>query len=499
MSLLSAVADDQPLVCLVDDAQWLDQVSTQVLVFVARRLLAEPVALVFAVREPSEALADGLPARTIGGLSSSDARALLDSVSHGRLDGPVRDRIVAETRGNPLALLELPRSMTAGELAGGFALPGTRPLANHIEQSFVRRVELLPDETRSLLLIAAAEPLGDGALLRRAAERLGIGPDAEAPAEDEGLIEFGAQVRFRHPLVRSAAYRSGSVVDRRAVHLALAEATDSTIDPDRRVWHRAHAAAGTDEAVAADLEQSAERAQSRGGASAAAAFLERATELTPDPGRRATRALAAAHAKFHAGAFDAAEVLIETAELGPLDDLQCAQIALLRAQIVYARRRGSDAPSLLLDAAKGLEGLDDGLARETYLEALGAAIYAGRLSSRSLPEIARGVAEAPTHTSGSPLIDRLLDGVAKRFTEGYTEAVAPLREALEMFRHHAQEGGVGSTRWFPLAWLLAAELWDDELVEALASRGYSWLGTQGHWPTFPSRADVSSARAHQRG
>ena len=429
LSLLSAVAEDQPLVCLVDDAQWLDQVSAQTLVFVARRLLADPVALVFAVREPSNALVDGLPARTVGGLTSNDARALLDSVSHSRLDERVRERIVAETRGNPLALLELPHSLTAGELAGGFALPGTRPLASHIEQSFMRRFEQLPDETQGLLLVAAAEPLGDGALLRHAADRLGIGADAGAPAEDDGLIEFGAQVRFRHPLVRSAAYRAGSAVDRRAAHLALAEATDGETDPDRRAWHRAHAAAGPDEAVAAELEQSAARAQSRGGVAAAAAFLERAMELTADPGRRAARALAAAHAKFEAAAFDAAEALIELAETGPLDDLQRAQLALLRAQIVYARRRGSDAPPLLLDAAKGLEGLDDGLARETYLEALGAAIYAGRLSTRPLREVAEIVREAPAQPSASPLIDLLLDGVAKRFTDGYTVSAAPLQRS----------------------------------------------------------------------
>ena len=349
LSLLSAAAEEQPLVCLVDDAQWLDRVSAQILAFVARRLLAESFGLVFAVREPSDTVElDGLAERIVGGLSNDDSRALLESASLGRLDERVRDRIVAETRGNPLALLELPRGMTAAELAGGFALPGTRPLASHIEQSFLGRVESLPQQTQRLLLIAAAEPLGDAALLRRAAAQLGIGADAEAPAEQEGLIEFGARVRFRHPLVRSAAYRAGSVADRRVVHGALAEVTDRLLYPDRRAWHRAHAAAEPDEDVAADLERSAERAQSRGGVAAAAAFLERAAELTDDPARRGARALAAAHAKFDAAAFDSADTLLAAAEINPLNDLQRAQVARVagrdRVRPPTGKRRRSAAP-----------------------------------------------------------------------------------------------------------------------------------------------------------
>ena len=241
----------------------------------------------------------------------------------------------------------------------------------------MRRIGSLPRQTQQLLLIAAAEPLGDATLLWSAAKRLGIDAEAEAPAEDDGLIEFGARVRFRHPLVRSAAYRAGSVADRRVVHHALAEVTDPQLDPDRRAWHRAHAAAGPDEDVAAELERSAARAQSRGGVAAAAAFLERATELTVDPARRSTRALAAAQATFEAGAFDAADELIAAAEIGPLDELQRAESALLRAQLVYAPQARERGPPLLLDAAQRLEGLDDALARETYLEALGAVIFAG--------------------------------------------------------------------------------------------------------------------------
>ncbi len=335
LGLLSEVAEEQPLVCVVDDMQWLDRLSAQILAFVARRILAESVGLVFAVREPSEEEEElaGLPEQVVGGLSDDDARALLDAIP-GRLDARVRDRMVAETRGNPLALLELPRGLTMAELAGGFALPYVQPLTSQIEQSFLRQLQSLPAETQRLLLTATAQVVGDVDLLWRAADRLGIGADAAAPAEAAGLIEFGAQVRLRHPLMRSATYRAASLRDRQAVHRALAEATDPDADPDRRAWHRAHAAVGPDEAVAGELERSADRARGRGGVAAAAAFLERATELTPDPARRGARALAAAEAKFEAGAPDAATELLAVAETCPLDELPRARVARLRAQIV---------------------------------------------------------------------------------------------------------------------------------------------------------------------
>jgi DNA-binding CsgD family transcriptional regulator len=400
-----------------------------------------------------------------------DARALLGSVFPGRLDERVRDRIVAETRGNPLALLELSRGSTAGELAGGFAVPATGRLAGQIEHGFLTRVRSLPEQTQRLLLIAAAEPLGDAILLQRAAELLGIGADAKSPAEDEGLIEFGARVRFRHPLVRSAAYRAGSVADRQAVHQALAEVTDPQADPDRRAWHRAHAAAELDEDVAADLERSAERARGRGGVAAAAAFLEQALKLTVDPGARSMRALAAAQAKFEAADYDAADALATAAEIGPLDDLLQAKLARLRAQIVFARDRGRDAPPLFLDAARRIESLDDRLARETYLQALGAAIFAGRLSTHpTLAEIAESARAASAQPAGLGPIDLLLDGVARRFTDGYSAAVAPMRGALEVFRRHADGTDAATVRWFWLAWLLAADLWDDVLQDELATR-----------------------------
>ena len=355
LSLLSEVARERPLVCLVDDAQWLDRASAQALAFVARRLLAESAALVFAVREPGGELA-GLPELVVEGLGDADARALLASVIPGPLDERVRDRIVAETRGNPLALLELPRGVTPAELAGGFGLPDALPLSGRIEESFRRRLEALPADTRRLLLVAAAEPVGEPVLVWRAAERLGIGAEAAAPAATAGLLEFGARVRFRHPLVRSAVYRAASLEDRQGVHRALAEATDPEVDPDRRAWHRAQATPGPDEEVAAELERSAGRAQARGGLAAAAAFLERAAALTPEPARRAERALAAAQAKHQAGALRrGAASCWPTAEAGPLDELQRARVDLLRAQIAFAvepRQRRSAAAAQGRQAAR---------------------------------------------------------------------------------------------------------------------------------------------------
>ncbi|KAB8194118.1 AAA family ATPase [Nonomuraea phyllanthi] len=465
LSLLAEVAEEQPLLCVVDDAQWLDRVSAQTLAFVARRLLAEQVALVFAVRTSTLGPGDdqllGLPELVVRGLRDDDARALLESVVPGRLDERVRDRIVAETRGNPLALLELPRGLTAADLAGGFGRPDARPLANQIEQSFLRRIGALPGDSQRLLLAAAAEPVGDVALLRRVTEHLDIAPDAAAAAEAAGLIEFGTRARFRHPLVRSAAYRAADPAERQEVHRALAEATDPRSDPDRRAWHRAHAAVEPDETVAGELERSADRAQARGGVAAAAAFLKRATELTPDPARRGTRALAAAQATFEAGAPDTALELLAAAEMGPLDELQHARLARLRGQIVFARRRGGDALPLLLDAARRLERVDEGQAREAYLEAIGAAVFAGRLDGRGgvrqVAEAARGAPQGPRR-----LVDTLLDGLAARFAEGYASGAPPLKRALRAFLRDAGRDGDDIMRWLWLTWLVAGDLWDDE-------------------------------------
>jgi DNA-binding CsgD family transcriptional regulator len=486
LSLLAEVAEEEPLVCLVDDAQWLDHASAGTLAFVARRLLAERVGFVFALREPSD---DGdlarLPELVVGGVNDADARALLDSVIKGPVDEPVRDRIIAETRGNPLALLELPRGLTPAELAGGFGLPDTMPLSSRIEEGFRRRLESLRVETRRLLLTAAAEPVGDVTLLWRAADRLGIGVDEAAEAEAAGLIEIDGRVRFRHPLVRSAVYRSASTQERQDVHRALAEVTDPESDPDRRAWHRAHATRAPDEEVAVELEHSAGRAQARGGVAAAAAFLERATQLTLDPTRRGGRALAAAEAKFEVAAPERVFALLATAELCPLDALQRARLERLRAQLTFARRRGSDAARLLLEAARRLEPLDAGLARETYVEAIGAAIFAGRLSdSRDLRKAAEAARAAPSGSEPPRAIDVLLDGLATRFTDGYVAGVPPLRRALHAF---VREEG---RRQDELAWLLLAspvahEAWDDEAADRLTARSVARARDAGALTILP--------------
>ena len=468
LSLLSEVAGDQPLICLIDDEQWLDQASEQTLGFVARRLAAEPVALVFAARDPGADLA-GQPELVIEGLRADHARALLDSALAGPLDARVRDLIVAETRGNPLALLELPRGLTPAELAGGFGLPTTR-LTSRIEDSFGRQLAALPAPTRQLLQLAAADPSGDRSLLWRAAGRLGIGVQAGVPAVDAGLVEFDGRVRFRHPLTRSAAYRSASRAERRQLHAALAEVTDSQLDPDRRAWHLAQAAPDKDEDVAAELERSAGRAQARGGVAAAAAFLERAALLTGDPARRAGRALAAAQAKVQAGASGAARDLLAMAEAGPLSDLEQARLELARARLVSATSRGGDAPLLLLRAAGRLERIDISLARATYLDAVAAAMFAGRLASPggSTMEVARAAAAAPPPPHRPRPPDLLLDGLAALYTQGYAAALPLLREAVAAA--DSSTSADEEPHWLWLACVVASHVWDDERWELLSRR-----------------------------
>ena len=466
LSLLSEVAEDRPLVCVVDDEQWLDRASAQALAFVARRLDTESVGLVFAARVPSDELT-GISEVVVEGLGEADAQALLDSVLTGPLDPSVRDRIVRETRGNPLALLELPRE--PAELAGGFGLPSARSLSGRIEENFRRQLEALPDQTRRLVLVAAADPVGETLLVWRAAEGLAIGFEAAAPASDAGLVEFGAHVRFRHPLVRAASYRSAPVQERQAAHAALAAATDPEVDPDRRAWHRAQAAAGPDEQVAAELERSAERAQARGGLSAAAAFRERAAELTPEPARRTERTLAAARAMHMTGAFDAALGLLVLAEAGALDELARARVDMLRAQIAFLSRRGSDAPGLLLRAAKRLEPLDIGLARQTYLDALSAGVFAGRASGGiALVDVAKAALAAPRPSGAPGVTDLFLQGVATEFTDGYPAAAPTLRRALSAFRS-GELSSAEQGRCTFLAWRTACLLWDDDSLDVLSS------------------------------
>jgi DNA-binding CsgD family transcriptional regulator len=489
LSLFSEVAQEQPLLCVVDDAQWLDRASAQALVFVARRLLAESVALVLVTRDPSEELT-GLQALVIEGLPTGDARALLGSALRVPLDERVRERIVAETRGNPLALLELPRGMTPGELAGGFGLLDTPGLSGRIEDSFRRRLAGLPSDTQRLLLVAAAEPVGDPVLVWRAAGRLGIA--VQAAADTDGLLTIAARVTFRHPLVRSAVYRAASPEERQTVHRALADATDPEVDPDRRAWHLAQATPGFDEDVASELERSASRAQARGGLSAAAAFLERATTLTLDPVRRAERALAAAEAKYHAGALDVALGLVAIADSGLLTEFQCAHVDVLRAQIAFAVNRGRDAPPLLLKAAKRLEFLDARLARETYLDALTAAVLAHRLATGvGLLQVADAVRASPPVRSPRAS-DLLLDGWVLLITEGYEAGTPMLKRALRAFRSQSVPRDE-EIRWLWLACHTAYELWDDETWRLFSERLVELAREAGALAALPIALDALSS------
>ncbi|RSM91867.1 helix-turn-helix transcriptional regulator [Kibdelosporangium aridum] len=466
LTLFADVAEQQPLVCVVDDAQWLDRMSRQALGFASRRLLAERICVVLAVRDGcDEDELTALPELVVGGLSDTDAGVLLDSVFRGPMDRRVRDRIIAETRGNPLALLELPRAWTAAELADGF---DETPLKSRIEQGFQRQLDQLPADTRKLLLTAAAEPLGDATLLWRAAGVLGLGADPAAAAEATGLIEFGARVRFRHPLVRSAAYRSGSLPERQEVHRALAEVTDAIVDPDRRAWHRAQATSVPDEDVAADLEHTAGRTRARGGLLAAAAFLERAALLTPDPANRSRRELTAATLKRDAGALDAALRLLGAVESGPPDPLRAAEVEYLRGQIAFDQRRGTDAAKLLLSAATRLEPLDGDRAREAYLAALSAAMWA----ESGVVEAAHAALAAP-RTANRP-VDLVLDAVATYLSAGHDAAAPIMAEALDALRSlDTGEDDVSRSLWLMgnrAGGILATEMWDYDSVRALAQR-----------------------------
>jgi DNA-binding CsgD family transcriptional regulator len=469
LTLFAEIAEEQPLVCIIDDAQWLDRASAQILGFVARRLLAERIALVCATRSDlgDQALA-GLPELSVDGLGDSDARALLLENVYGPLDAAVCDQIVTDSHGNPLALLELPRSWRAADLAGGFGLPDSQPVVSKIEQSYVRRLRVLPSETQLLLLAAAAEPLGDPLLLHRAAETLGVDMGAADPAVDAGLLRIGGRVEFAHPLVRSAAYRSAATEDRHRVHRALADATDPETDPDRRAWHRARATPGPGEEVATELERSAGRAQARGGVAASAAFLQRAVALTVDPARRAGRALAAAHASFQAGEFDAALGLLATAEAYPLDGFQSAQAALLRGHVALASAYGNDAAPLLLQAARGLEPFDLELARRAYLTAWGAAITANHLGGAGvLLEICRAVRALPPLPAAPHPLDLVLEGLALLTTDDRAAATPILQRAAKAVLQLPVEDML---RWGWLAPAASSAIWDSEGAIAIYER-----------------------------
>jgi DNA-binding CsgD family transcriptional regulator/tetratricopeptide (TPR) repeat protein len=466
LTLLSQAADERPLLCVVDDAQWLDEVSAGTLAFVARRLLAEPVGFVLAARADGPEFR-GLAELAVDGLRNGDARALLRSVVPFRLDDRILARIVAETRGNPLALLELPRGLTITQLADGFGPLDAEVLPARLEQSFERRLAAVPDPVRLFMLIAAAEPTGDPLLVWRAAELLGI-DHAAIDADNNGLVTIRDSVLFRHPLVRSAIYRSAAVNQRRKVHLALAEATDRDIDRDRRAWHLAVAAAGPDEEVATELEQSAARAQARGGVAATAAILQRAVALTQHPTRRADRALRAADVSLQAGAFDAALRLAATAESGASDDLRRARIDLVRGQVTFALGNAVDAAPMLLQAARELEPFDQELSRQTLMTAWGAAFVAAQVIGEGVvSELGHAVRALPRRLGDPRPIDTLLDGYALLQTEGHAAAASTLKRAAEVLMSIPAEDVL---HWGRLVTGASTAVWDEVRYRATCVR-----------------------------
>jgi DNA-binding CsgD family transcriptional regulator len=485
LGLLAEVAEDRPVVCIVDDAQWLDDATARTLAFVARRLLAESIAFVFAVRDPAApaALAN-LPQLRVEGLPEEDALALLDSVITVPLDARVRDRVVAETRGNPLALMELPRGLSPAEIELGFGLHDKMPIAGRIEQGFLRQLQQLPSDTRLLLLTASIEPLGDVPLLWRAAEHLSINVDAAAPAEETGLVAFRGRVRFRHPLVRSAVFRTAGTSDLRAAHDALAFATDLDLDPERHAWHRAYAAAEPDEEIVKELEQAAEHAQRRGALVTAAAFLERATELTHEPALRATRALMATAWKVFAAEYESGLELLATAELCPLDEYQRAWLLWLRASALSGLRRAYDCPQMLLEAAALLAPMDGLRAREAYVNALGTQMYVGRLRDKGMHDIATAACAAPASPVPSRPIDAMLDAFAIRFTDGYHAGLTPLRRAVDACIAE-QDPGEQFLQWQWFAPPMAPEVWDDERWDRLTEHVVQLNRAAGGVATLP--------------
>jgi DNA-binding CsgD family transcriptional regulator len=496
-SLLADVAKGRRLLCIIDDAQWLDAASMQALAFAARRLSWESMAIVFAIREPSDNPdLIGLAQLPVTGLPQKHARTLLATVIPGRLGGRVRDRILAETHHNPLALLEAARSLTASELAEGFALPdiGSLPVGIEEEQ-YLQRIGELPNGIGQLMVLAAADPTGDAALILRAAQTLKIRPEIVAQAEDEQLLEIGVYIRFPSPRLRTAVYRMATTAERRAAHAALSMASDPESEPDRRAWHRAQAAAGPNEGIAKDLVRCANRAHRHGDVASEATFLEQAAALTPDPSRRASRALSASEAKFEAGDLQAAEVLLAIADVGPLSQREQAQAQRVQAQMAFESGNTSDAPSLLLRAAQRLETLDTELAQETYLEGFAAATVTGFQHGTDVVTIARAARSAPLGHEPSGATQLLVRGLAIRFTDGYAAAAPTLHAAL---RAHRSKGSHLDRSCVTYS-IVAMELWDDEAWLEFASEQANVARATGRLSLLPRALAHLAANHIQAG
>lgn len=488
LTLLGEAGADRPTICVIDDTQWVDRASRQTLAFVARRMLADPVVMLFCVRDSGDDddLA-GLPELALHGLEEADARALLAAMLPGKLNERTQEIIISESRGNPLALLELHRALTPAELAGGYGLAKAKSTASRIERTFGRRLHDLPTQTRTLLLLAAAESSGESSWLWAAADHLDICADAAAPAEAAGLITIDGSVRFRHPLVRSAIYANASLSERRQAHGALAQAISGQATEDHRAWHLAHASAGPDEQIAEGLVLAAERARARGGVAAAAAFLSHAVDLTPEPDRRAKRAFTAAQTAFDAGDPNTAGKLLTLANGLGTDEFLSARVDLLRAKLAFAARRGRDAPALLIAAAKRLRSLDPLLARETYLEALLASIIVGRLSTgpdNSAPMVAREARDAPPAPASPRAIDLLLDGLIVRLIEGHVAAAPLLKRAMDEYLLE-EAAGSAVARWHDITSRVSLDLFDQDTYASLTARQLESIRATGALTLLP--------------
>jgi DNA-binding CsgD family transcriptional regulator len=498
LNLLAEAANDHPVLWLVDDAQWLDQASAEVLAFVARRMDAERVALLLGIRDSNDATSQsyaGLPELRLQRLNDHDARKVLSGAVGAPLDDVVRNRIVAEAQGNPLALTELLDVAQPATTAAGFVTPHPVDIPRRLEENYWQRSLRLPQDAQLLLLVAAADPTGEPALLWRAAEHLGLPLDSVVPAEGAGLLQLDTRVRFRHPLVRSAVYGTATPPDRRRAHQALAVATDPLVDPDRHAWHRAQSVVSTDEDAASQLEDAAGRAQSRGGVAAAAAFLQRAAELSFEPDNRARRALQAAQLKSQAGAWDAALNLLAVAEAGPKDPLRDAQIKVVRAQVAFHQTLGRTAPWAMLEAAKALTPLNAPLARATYLHAINAATIVGVQDGKGFREVAHAALAAPPPPHPPRPLDLLLDGLSITYTEGIARGIPPLRQALEAFRANTANTEPMNVSESQLAWLAcrtALVLFDDELVDVLADNNVHRARAAGALYALPAALLIRS-------
>jgi DNA-binding CsgD family transcriptional regulator/tetratricopeptide (TPR) repeat protein len=510
LTLLSEASSERPTICVIDDAQWVDAASLQALSFVARRILADPIVMIFAAcKRREDQIISGLPELQLRGLSDHDARTLLAATLPGRLNEQVRENIIAEAGGNPLALLELHRVLSPAELAGGFGLAQASELTTRLERGFGKWLTGLSADTKTLLLIAAADPMGEPRWVASAAERLGIPECAVETDEAAEFVSVGSQVRFRHPLIRSAVYRSSPISERRRVHQALAEVVDGPAADEHRAWHLGHAASAPDEDIAAQLERSAEHARNRSGVAAAAAFLEFAVDLTPEPERRARRALAAAQAKLHAGAPEAATKLLMGAQHATDDELLSAKIDLLRAKSAFAASRGGEATSMLLATAKRLDDLDPKLARETYFEALTAAVLAGRLANglgTGAMAVAAAARHAPAVVGSNRVVDLLLDGLVVRLTDGYVAGAPLLKRAIQEFLRQDAAGTI-EPRWYDMATRVTLDLFDHDAFERISARQLELLRNAGTLALLPvglgtrAAADVfhgrfSDAAAH---